>query len=113
MNSLIQGRRFQFWEYRVGHGSLLIRSPISTTADTNVDLKFFGVSFVSVPRHLGELTIEEASPSDSERFKRRFGVGDREGNVYVLNVGAHKYHIVATQLIVDSNQTDIFDSPFG
>lgn len=30
-------RRFQLWEYWVGHGALLIRSPKGPRAETNVD----------------------------------------------------------------------------
>jgi hypothetical protein len=39
-------RRFQLWEYRVSHGSLLVRSPKGPDATTNVDLVFDGVEYI-------------------------------------------------------------------
>lgn len=43
-------RRFQLWEYRVSHGSLLIRSPRGVGFSQNVDFVFVGVEYLAVPR---------------------------------------------------------------
>lgn len=38
-------RRFQLWEYRVSHGSLLIRSPRCPQERTNIDVIFDGAKY--------------------------------------------------------------------
>jgi hypothetical protein len=52
MSATYPDRRFQLWEYRVSHGSLLIRSPKGPDAEMNIDLVFSGVEFVACPRTL-------------------------------------------------------------
>ena len=40
------GRTFQLWEYRVSHGSLLIRSPKGEDVAMNIDIICVGVERV-------------------------------------------------------------------
>jgi hypothetical protein len=38
MKTTFDDRRFQFWQYRVSHGELLVRSPKDAAHPRNVDL---------------------------------------------------------------------------
>ena len=62
---LSKNREFNIWEYHVSHGSLLLRSPKRENFDTNVDIIFAGVEYISGPTILGFL--EFSKPTEAER----------------------------------------------
>lgn len=57
MNDLLKGRKFQFWEYLVSQGSLLIRSPFGKIHKTNIDIMFAGVKYIDTLIFPGEITV--------------------------------------------------------
>ncbi len=53
----MSNRIFQFWEYKVSHGSLLIRSPMKEEQQYNIDIKFFLVVASQMKIDKNELDI--------------------------------------------------------
>lgn len=97
-------RRFQVWEYRVSHGSLLVRSPKGPQAEKNVDLVFVGVDYMALPRVLRGVALDHGT--DEDRSSVVAAIGDVDTNqVYVLHSEGHRHLVVAVAW-------DIFDSPF-
>ena len=105
-------RRFQLWEYRVSHGSLLVRSPKGPDATTNVDLVFDGVEYICCPRMLRGAELVEATPEDIQRVRRDVGEVREPDRLFVLVSGGARYFVVASSCRVDEHTADIFDSPF-
>ena len=104
-------RRFQLWEYKVGHGSLLVRSPRGPKVETNIDIVFAGVEFVSAPRHLRGLDLGYGSPEDIDRVVAEIGEIEH-GTVFVLSSAGRRHLVLAAGHRVSEHQGDIFDSPF-
>ena len=113
MNKLLEGRSFQLWEYKVSHGSLLIRSPKKGEQKYNVDIKFFGVEYLAAPRHLKEITITDAVEEEMQSLGDILGSPPDQNKVYVLESHKNRHLIVAAGLKVEANELDIFDSPFN
>ncbi len=111
MINLPKGRNFQLWEYNVSHGSLLIRSPKKGDHKYNIDVKFYGVEFVSVPRHLEHIAIVNASNEEIQYLKNL--IGKSIENVFVLKSAKARHLVAAAGIKVDENELDIFDSPFN
>ena len=112
MTNLIDGRKFQLWEYKVSHGSVLIRSPSGPEISTNIDLVFRGVAFLSLPRHLGE--IKFASPTELEMsyLVTTLGKEKLEGyKTWVLCSSISRFLVVGAYLEISENSADIFSSP--
>jgi len=104
-------RRFQLWEYRVSHGSLLVRSPRGPAVSSNVDLVFAGVEYMSAPRHLRGVVVEHGSEEDRAAVHVATG-GAEAGRIYALISEGRRHLVAAAGLTIDENVRDIFDSPF-
>lgn len=112
LEGLIKGRKFQFWEYHVSHGAVLIRSPAGLDYDFSLDLIFIGVEYVAVPRHLGEISIASTSNEEFNMLKSILKKDIHPSRVWVLQGGGERYFIVASSLKIEKHFGDIFDSPF-
>ncbi len=84
MSELTKGREFQLWEYRVGHGSLLIRSPAGPGVETSIDIICVGVEYLAAPRHLGEIAVSEATGAEVERLEAILGKNLLPSRVWAL-----------------------------
>jgi hypothetical protein len=113
MSELTNGREFQLWEYRVSHGSLLIRSPAGPGFETSIDIICVGVEYLAAPRHLGEITVSEATGAEIERLEEILGKKLLSSRVWALQGSRQRSFVVAAALKVQEHQGDIFDSPFG
>ena len=105
-------RTFQLWEYRVGHGSLLIRSPKNTKIKTNVDLIFRGVEYLSVPRFFRGIEFKEATHKDIQKLTNKLGRQVLVHAVHVFVSDEHRFYVVAANFQIEENEKDIFNSPF-
>ncbi len=112
MIELLVGRSFQLWDYRVSHGSLLIRSPRKSGHRFNVDIKYFGVEYVAVPRHLKEIVYLEANKDEVKYVERILGKSINKDNVFVLESSTGRHLIVASRMKIEESEFDIFDSSF-
>ena len=62
-------RRFQVWNYTVGHGQLLLRSTKSSEFPTRIDILFKNVTAIHLPTTFDGVTIAEASDEERNRLK--------------------------------------------
>jgi len=113
MSELTKGREFQLWEYRVSHGSLLIRSPAGPGFETSIDIICVGVEYLAAPRHLGEITVSEATGAEIERLEEILGKKLLPSRGWALQGSRQRSLVVAAALKVQEHHGDIFDSPFG
>jgi hypothetical protein len=113
MSELTKGREFQLWEYRVSHGSLLIRSPAGPGFETSIDIICVGVEYLAAPRHLGEITVSEATGAEIERSEEILGKKLLPSRVWALQGSRQRSLVVAAALKVREHHGDIFNSPFG
>jgi hypothetical protein len=104
-------RRFQLWEYNVSHGSLLVRSPRGPKVDSNIDIVFVGVRFLSAPRHLRGLELDRGSQEDIDHVMAEVGEIDPD-KVFVLSSAGRRHLVLAAAHQVSEHQGNIFDSPF-
>jgi len=104
-------RVFQFWEYRVSHGSLLIRSPKSTDETRNVDIIFAGVEYVAIPRFFRGIEIVEPTLAEVQALERKLGTDIPSNFVHIIASSAQRFSIVAAGFKVEENDLDIFESP--
>jgi hypothetical protein len=112
MKTSFVGRKFQFWQYRVSHGELLVRSPKDAVHPRNVDLMFAGVEYVDLARFLPDLEVDEPNNEDMTRAQERLGKSVERQNVIVLKSQGRHYVVVAAAVKVVESEMDIFDSPF-
>lgn len=107
------GRKFQLWEYHVSHGLLLIRAPRDDRFRTNVDIMFFDVTYMAVPRFFrGELGICDPRPEDVENVKKILDRNVPSSSVYILTASERRFVVVAAILKIEENELEIMDSPF-
>ena len=112
MKAAFPGRSFQLWEYKVSHGMMLVRSPKSAEAPSNIDVMFAGVEYADVPRYFSELRIEEPDPADLSFARKKLGKQETAATVTVLECEGRRYVVVASGIKVVENDMDIFESPF-
>jgi len=106
-------RHFQLWEYKVSHGSLLVRSPRKPTIQTNIDIIFVGVEFIGTPRHFNGIDLMQGTQDDVKSAGATLGREVQAEQVFVLISEGSRYFVVATACKLDENEGDIFDSPFS
>ncbi len=113
MKTTFPDRTFQLWEYRVSHGSLLIRSPIGPGVSTNVDLVCVGVIYLAAPRHMRGLELVEGTVDEIKMLRELLGKDVEPASVRVIVSAGHRFPIVAANFKISENQHDIFHSPFS
>ena len=105
-------RHFQLWEYKVSHGSLLIRSPKTQELETNVDLICVGVEYFEMPRHLREFAMKAASVQEIARLSDILNKQLKSSSVRIIVSEGRRFPIVAAGFKISENDSDIFQSPF-
>lgn len=111
-NILFGDRTFQLWEYRVSHGSLLIRSPIGPGVTTNIDIICVGVEYLAVPRFLRNMQIVEPTADELCVLEEILAKPLMLTATRIFTVSDKRFPIVAAGFKIDENENDIFDSPF-
>lgn len=112
MKASFVGRSFQFWRYRVSHGELLVRSPRDDAHPRNIDLMFFDVEYVDLPRFLHGLEIDDPEDADMARAQERLGKHVELRTVTILKSLERRYMVIAAVMKVVESDMDIFDNPF-
>ncbi|MDQ7993784.1 MAG: hypothetical protein AAGC63_17075 [Propionicimonas sp.] len=108
----LAGRGFQLWEYGAGHGGLLVRSPKGHGQETNVDVVFDHVEFVSCPKVLPELAILPADPDDLASAAAAVGELTAPAQVFVLGCQGRRHLVVASACRVIEHVGSPIASPF-
>lgn len=99
MMKLLEGRRFQVWDYTVSHKRLLIRSPQNKDFEYNIDIIFSSVKSINIQTGLGEISIEDNKIEESG-YKR-----------ILIRTEQQTYEIVAYDYRIEKSKTNIFHSP--
>jgi hypothetical protein len=103
-------RRFQVWSYAVGHGLLLLRSTKNGEHDTQVDVLFTNVSFLSLPtlfEHLHILLVPKEEWKNLPIQVGVLGIGDR--NCYQVSGIEWSGYVVAGNVLSVENTAEYFN----
>ena len=112
MKQNFSDRKFQFWQYRVNHGELLVRSPMDARNPRNIDIMFCGVKYVDLPRQITNLEIDNPTEADMARATERLGKPLKQKNVIVLKSEDRRFLVVASVVKIVESDMDIMASPF-
>ncbi|WP_152982010.1 hypothetical protein [Prosthecomicrobium hirschii] len=113
MHDIFRGRMFQFWEYTVSHGSLLIRSPATAETNNTLDIVAYAVEYVSIPRHFGDISIARASQSEVETVAKLIDRTLHETcKVWTIESSGIRFLIAATFLQLREYHGHNYFSPF-
>src|SRR5262249_23225407 len=112
MKTCFADRAFQLWEYKVSHGSLLIRSPKGPGIHLNIDLICVGVEYLAAPRHMRGLDLQEPTAEEIEDLSRLLHREVQLSSIRVIVSEHRRFPVVAASFRISENDGDIFDSPF-
>jgi len=104
-------RVFQFWEYRVSHGLLLIRSPQSAGEPTNVDIICAGVEYLAIPRFFRGIEIVGPTPAEIRSLEEILGKEISPEFVHIIASSGQRFPVVAASLKSETNELEIFENP--
>jgi uncharacterized membrane-anchored protein len=104
-----EDRIFRVWEYSVSHDRLLIRSPKGAGHSRNVDLRFFGVTYMALGTLFRGLRVEVQTP-EASRALLDSKAWEENSHVVILHSGQDRSIVVAASFAVEENERDIFDS---
>ena len=104
-------RNFQVWEYKVSLGQLLIRSPMNSSYNTNIDLIFMGVDYMELPRFLKGIKFKPPTATNINHIENILKK-PIENNTYILFSNGSEFIVVANSFKISENEMDIFDSHF-
>jgi len=103
-------RNFRFWDFRVSHDQLLLRSAKNATTPRNVDVAFVGVEYVELPTKIRDLCLCDATAEDYAKAQDRLGRTVPNSQVYVVETEGRRYLVVAAAVKVFENDLEIFES---
>ena len=110
MNVQMSKRTFKLWDYNVSHNQLLIRSPKNEDINSNIDLKFVGVSYLNIPTLFEGCSFVEPSPDEIDEItyvlKGKFNID----NIFVIFTSKKRYIVVAKSCQFSENNLDIFET---
>lgn len=104
-----ESRRFQLWLYRFAHKLLLIRSPVSPSSTTNVDLACIGLKYISSPFRFGELSIKAPSAEEVDRLSNFLGEELESSMVRILSSAGRRFPVVASRFLLEENNLEFFE----
>lgn len=110
--ALVKGRDFQLWHFTVSHGHLLIRSPMDDQHSTNIDIWFRNVLYVSAPRFLQQIDLEEPSQEEVERLKSVVARPIERYIVTVVSSGSQRHYVVSRDMSIEENELNITRLPY-
>jgi hypothetical protein len=112
-------REFHLWECRAALGQMLVRSPTTEETkdeprvDTNLDLIMMGTEYVELPVHLKGIAFDQPTPEEAARLRNAVGATHKSVEVLMVVSGGQRYAIAASVFLVDENNMDVNESPFG
>lgn len=103
---LLEGREFQLWELRFGiPRCILLRSPAAEGNKTNIDVMFYGSSYIELPRNLGRISFGDPTPKERERVKRVIGERSHpRDTVFALVSGSSRFLVGAAHVTIEENE---------
>jgi hypothetical protein len=112
MNYQAANRSFQVWDYAVSHGMLLIRSPGEGEQST-IDLVFHGTQFMSVPRHIGEMSVHDGDANARLVLASLWPNFTDKDEVFVISCDGANHYVVAAGMKVTEHHNGVFWNAFG
>jgi hypothetical protein len=110
MNVEMSKRTFKLWDYNVSHNQLLIRSPKNEDINSNIDLKFVGVSYLNIPTLFEGCSFVKPIPDEINKIayilKGKFNLD----NIFVISTSEERYIVVAKSCHFSENNLDIFET---
>lgn len=113
-NVFASDRPFRVYGYLVSHDQLLLRSDKIKGYEQNIDIVFFGVSYIQLHTVLPGLTIRKIDRNTEvlhESVKNE--VGWEANNLFEVISGNEKYKIVAFFVRVFENDLESGESSLG
>ncbi len=103
-------RTFQLWEYDVSLSRLMLRSPKSSSFDTNIDVKFWGVYYVDTLKTLHGLDICESTDEEREQVVAAMGHPLRKNDqIFVLASEERRNIVVASIIKVEVTDKEYYE----
>ncbi len=103
-------RRFKIWDYNISHSQMLIRSPKDDENNTNVDIKFIGVSYVNLPTVITDILFLEPSIEEISKITFLIQYKPEKDKIFVLSSLDNRYIIVAKSCEILEHKLDIFET---
>lgn len=113
MKKYFESREFKFWYYNISHGELLIRSIKGSNNVKNIDIMFFDVIYVELPRNILDLKIEDAKDDDILYIMDKINKPIKHENIIILSSNNRRYIVVASIMKIVENDLEIFELPFN
>jgi hypothetical protein len=116
MNQSIIDRTFKLWDYHVSHNHLLLRSPkspgtnLNLPANTNVDIKFFGVSYLNIPTMLRGCSIVAANIEEITTIDALLPNRSDLDRIFIISSAGNRYLVVAASYEISEKDLDIFQT---
>jgi hypothetical protein len=89
-------RRFQLWEYSVGHGQLILRSTKSSDVTTTIDVLFKNVAVLHLSAIMEGLSVSEATEEDRQRMCSRVELSELEGRkIFIVSASRFIGYVIA------------------
>jgi len=107
-------RPFRVWDYLVSHDQLLLRSPKIKGYKKNIDIVFFGVTYIQLHTVLSGVNIREICPSDSEvddSIKQH--LSHESNKLFEVLSSNERYLIIAAFVRVFENDLEFRESSLG
>jgi hypothetical protein len=111
----IYGREFQLWEYRVSHGTLLIRSPANEAMglQSTVDILCNAVAYLAMPRHIGRVSIEDPNEREVVELRRSLGNILDHHKIFIFVSDLRRHVLVCAKFTVHEFEGDFMRSPLS
>lgn len=100
-------RIFQLWEWRVSHGSVLIRSPMDSLNSRNKDLVMIALSYYSAPLVFKNLSLESPTEGEVKNVERALGEPvASHSKVMILASEGRRFPVVAADFQLEENDRE-------
>jgi hypothetical protein len=108
----ISDRVFKIWAYTVSHSFLILRSPkifedvdgYSIATNHNVDIEFWGVSYLDLPNVLNGITVKKIQKNIPQRFRKYANSLDYK--VFKIKSEGSVFYVVAAGYRIGKNNWD-------
>lgn len=107
-------RYYTFYDFQVSHGQLLLRSDKRKGYDNNIDIVFFGVSYIQLFTKLDGIVIRVADKTLVADYNSVSKYLTYEGeNLFEIESNSEKYYLAASFARVFENQLESYETSLG
>ena len=107
MHDITVPATLRLWDYTVSHAVALFRRLATPTVPENLDLVFFGVSYLALPTTLDHPTISIGSADAlAALVPSSVPTGSR---LFVIRQAGQTHYVIAAGWSLEENRRDLFD----